>query len=90
LNPLILTALGIGLLFCIWLTGQLTNFFRLLKLSGSVFFITRLRPPKRFRLIAYRAVVPTQGHTLLINRICGVGGDLVDLSTGRRRTGNCG
>ncbi|HEY4336934.1 MAG TPA: signal peptidase I [Puia sp.] len=82
MNPLILTVLGFGLLFCIWLVGHTTNFFRLLKPGRSVFFITRLRPPKRFRLIAYRAVVPAQGQTLLINRVCGVGGDTVEIKAG--------
>ncbi|HVU93914.1 MAG TPA: signal peptidase I [Puia sp.] len=79
---MILTALFCGLLFCLWLTGRATQFFRVLKIGGGVYFITRLKSPKRFRLIAYRAVVPAQGQRLLINRICGVGGDIVELRAG--------
>ena len=47
-----------------------------------LYLITRLRLPKRFRMIAYRTVVPAQGQVLLINRICGVGGDIVELRAG--------
>ena len=82
LSPFILTAIACGLFFCIWLTGQTTNLFRVLKMGGVIYFLTRLRLPKRFRLIAYRAVVPAQGQRLLINRICGVGGDIVELKAG--------
>jgi signal peptidase I len=82
LNPLILTAVACGLLFCIWLIGRTTNAFRFMKMAREVFFITRLRSPKRFRLVAYRAVVPMQGNTLLIHRICGVGGDVVEIRAG--------
>jgi signal peptidase I len=33
-------------------------------------------------MIAYRAVVPAQGLTLLIHRICGIPGDVVELKAG--------
>lgn len=51
-------------------------------MDGVVYFITRMRLPKRFRMIAYRAVVPSKGQLLLIDRICGVGGDIVELKAG--------
>jgi len=51
-------------------------------MDGVVYFITRMRLPKRFRMIAYRAVVPAKGQLLLIDRICGVGGDIVELKAG--------
>lgn len=51
-------------------------------MGNSVFFITRLSPPKRFRLIAYRTVVPARGQLLLINRVCGIGGDIVEIRAG--------
>jgi signal peptidase I len=82
LKPLILVAIGCGILYCLWLVGRRTNIFRIFKLGSGVFFVTRLRRLKRFRLIAYRAVIPAHGSSTLIHRICGIGGDVVEIKAG--------
>lgn len=73
---------GCGVLLFLWLVGRRTNIFRVLNTGGKLFFITRLKAPKRFRLVAYRAVVPMHGHALLIHRICGMAGDMVEIKAG--------
>jgi len=60
----------------------MTNAFQFLRLAGENFFITNLRSPRRLDVVAYRAVVPMQGKTLLIHRICGVAGDVVEIKGG--------
>ncbi|HEY4110992.1 signal peptidase I [Puia sp.] len=82
MNPLILTAIGCGLIFCLWLVGRMTNAMLCLKTAGTVCFITNLKRPKRFDTVAYRVVVPMRGKTMLIHRICGVPGDVVEIKSG--------
>lgn len=82
LNPLILTVLLLGLMVVLMAIGRKTRIFRFLKKEGSFLFITRLKSPRRFALIAYHAVVPARGRQLMIHRICGVTGDLVEIKAG--------
>ena len=49
---------------------------------GKLFFASRLKKPKRFDLISYRAIVPDAGLTLLTHRLCGLPGDTVLIKGG--------
>jgi signal peptidase I len=60
----------------------LINTLRCLKIAGRFFFISNLKIPRRFRLIAYQAVIPMKGKTTLIHRICGIAGDVVEIRRG--------
>jgi signal peptidase I len=50
--------------------------------SGDLFFISSLKTPRRFALVAYQAVLPKKGKMTLVHRICGVPGDLVEIKAG--------
>ena len=82
MTPLILIILILGLVVCLLVAGRKTRAFCYLKIAGEYFFISRFRAPKRFRLIAYHAVVPVTGTKLMIHRVCGVTGDLVEIKAG--------
>jgi signal peptidase I len=60
----------------------LTPPLRLLRFEGRTFLITRLKSPKRFALIAYRAVIPQVGTKLMVHRVCGVSGDFIEIKAG--------
>jgi signal peptidase I len=49
---------------------------------GRLFFASRLRQPKRFRLICYRVLVPGTGPTLRTHRLCGLPGDVLEIRAG--------
>lgn len=78
----ILTVLVLGLIVSILVIGQMTRMLCVLKPEGRIFFITRLKTPKRFRLVAYHAVVPSVGTKLMAHRVCGVTGDFVEIKAG--------
>ena len=82
LTPLILTCLLSGLIVSILVAGWMTHALRVLKIDRRIFFITRLKTPKRFRIIAYHAVVPSVGTRLMAHRVCGVTGDFVEIKAG--------
>jgi signal peptidase I len=92
LKPLIITAIVFGLIFCLWIIGRTTFAFQFFKANsssceptlkpGELFFTSNLKTPRRFALIAYRAVVPVQGAITLVHRICGVPGDIVEIKAG--------
>jgi signal peptidase I len=50
--------------------------------QGRFFFSTRLKKPKRFDLISYRAVLPESGLALLTHRLCGLPGDFIEIVEG--------
>jgi signal peptidase I len=60
----------------------MTFAFRLLKRERELFFVTPFKSPKPFRLVAYRAVLPMRGQTVLVGRVCGVPGDVVEIKSG--------
>lgn len=49
---------------------------------GKFFLTARIRKPRRFDLISYRAVVPPRGITILTHRLCGVPGDTLEIKSG--------
>lgn len=49
---------------------------------GRFFLTTRVRKPKRFDLISYRAIVPPHGITILTHRLCGLPGDTLEIKAG--------
>ena len=50
--------------------------------EGERFFTTNLKTPKRFDLIAHRAILPDQGIITFIHRVCGVPGDTLEMKAG--------
>ncbi|WP_188937321.1 signal peptidase I [Puia dinghuensis] len=53
-----------------------------IQFEGESFFTTNLKTPKRFDLIAYRAIIPDRGITTLVHRVCGVPGDVAEMKAG--------
>jgi signal peptidase I len=49
---------------------------------GKFFLTTRVRKPRRFDLISYRAVVPPQGITILTHRLVGLPSDMLEIRAG--------
>ncbi len=49
---------------------------------GKFFLTMRVRKPARFDLIAYRAIVPPGGITILTHRLCGLPGDTLEIKAG--------
>jgi signal peptidase I len=49
---------------------------------GRFFLTTRIRKPRRFDLISYRAIVPPHGITILTHRLCGMPGDTLEIKAG--------
>jgi signal peptidase I len=49
---------------------------------GKFFLTARIRKPRRFDLISYRAVVPPRGITILTHRLCGMPGDTLEIKSG--------
>jgi len=49
---------------------------------GKFFLTTRIRKPRRFDLLSYRAIVPPGGITILTQRLCGVPGDTLEIKAG--------
>ncbi len=50
--------------------------------QGKLFLTTRIRKPRRFDLISYRAIIPPKGITILTHRLCGVPGDTLEIKAG--------
>lgn len=50
--------------------------------QGRFFLTTRIRKPRRFDLISYRAIVPPHGVTILTHRLCGLPGDTLEIRAG--------
>ena len=49
---------------------------------GKFVLTMRVRKPARFDLIAYRAIVPPGGITILTHRLCGLPGDTLEIKAG--------
>ena len=82
LTPSTLIIVLLGLIISLLVIGWMTHALRILKIEGRLFFITRIKSPKRFKLIAYHAVVPSVGTKLMVHRVCGVTGDFVEIKAG--------
>ena len=50
--------------------------------QGRFFLTTRIRKPRRFDLISYRAIVPPHGVTILTHPLCGLPGDTLEIRAG--------
>jgi signal peptidase I len=46
------------------------------------FAISKLKKPRRFNLVSYRAIVPPGGITILTHRLCGLPGDTLEIKAG--------
>ena len=49
---------------------------------GRFFLTARIRKPRRFDLISYRAILPLKGITILTHRLCGMPGDTLEIRAG--------
>jgi signal peptidase I len=49
---------------------------------GRFFLTARVRKPRRFDLISYRAILPLKGPTILTHRLCGMPGDMLEIKAG--------
>jgi signal peptidase I len=49
---------------------------------GRFFLTARIRKPRRFDLISYRAILPLKGLTILTHRLCGMPGDTLEIKAG--------
>ena len=49
---------------------------------GKLFLTARVRKPRRFDLISYRAILPPRGMTILTHRLCGLPGDTLEIKAG--------
>ena len=49
---------------------------------GETFFTSALKKPKRFSLICFYADIPNQGRDLILQRLCGIPGDKIEIING--------
>jgi len=49
---------------------------------GNYFFVSILKKPKRFDLICFYADLPNEGRNLVVQRLCGLPGDKIELKKG--------
>jgi signal peptidase I len=92
LKIFIIAAVVSGAAIALWIIGRLTHAFRILRVRGSAnepairpgkfICITKLKKPRRFDLVSYRAVLPPGGMTILTHRLCGLPGDLLEIKAG--------
>lgn len=62
---------------------RVTNFGCEPSLRPGKFFLTsRVKKPKRFDLVSYRAIIPPKGLTIQTHRLCGVPGDTLEIKAG--------
>ena len=81
-----------GILIGLWIVGRLTNAFQWFSTPtysnyptlkpGDRFFASNLIKPERFDLICYYSTTPEFGKQIWVHRLCGIGGDKVEIRDG--------
>ena len=81
-----------GILVVFWIVGRLTNMFQWYSAPtysnyptlkpGDRFFASNLIEPERFDLVCYYATTPEFGKQIWVHRLCGLGGDKVEIRGG--------
>ena len=91
-KPLKIFLIACGVILVLWIIGRLTNTFQFytspteaneptLK-KGKTFFASILKTPKQMDFICFYGEVPGLGRITRVYRLCGVGGDLVEIRNG--------
>ncbi|MFT3822538.1 MAG: signal peptidase I [Chitinophagaceae bacterium] len=81
-----------GCIAILWTVCRITNALQLFSIPtisnyptlkpGDKILASSLVKPKRFDLICYYAEVPEQGRQIWIHRLCGIGGDKIEIRDG--------
>jgi signal peptidase I len=66
----------------LFVTPLLSCFYAPSRLGGKLLFASRLRKPKRFRLICFRPPPSDRGPAWLTLRLCGLPGDILEIRKG--------
>jgi signal peptidase I len=66
----------------LFVTPLLSCFYTPSRLGGKLLFASRLRKPRRFRLICFRPPPSDRGPACLTLRLCGLPGDVLEIRKG--------